>query len=907
MAIPEPKGVQQVPKGDPDEGYCGRAYKAIGANLGSLKTGFRRMGNDFVAEGRSRFMTSANWLGSLGPAGGEAKDVVLRIAADQAALRGGYMVHLDRIGHYSKADREMAGKAHYTGKKSDVTTEGGKAVWQELDDMFGSILRLAQHLEWMRMDPKTQELRAITGSGRGMPTLPSSDGKKVMALAAEDRTNKNTLKASIQIVMLNHRPTMDAIKGMSDVEKDQVYAIGIGADPTEDMSEAVINAGASARRNSDWGFARMKMLHDESMRGVFNYLERQRTELPDWMLEFDPLKLMGFVDRTATMLAASRELGQDMLQWKAILQRMSAQNSPAHAELTGNFMSAQLGRPSGVQMPHTKAILQRLRDYEMARLFGLTIIGPMRNAGQPMTNIIDVPMSAIYESMKEVPPFVSWWIKSATKMREAALGSGAVTAPGANPLTEIGESGIGGAVRTLAWVHMGVIKENEIRAALIGYYGMIGNLKALFDIDANADQGAFGKLLSGVRHLAIDPAEAKVRALERAGLEPDRIEELRADFQEADAMTRGEMMEKAGGLLTQGEKDAIMRRVSRDTQFGLDFATRHIWSGQDPAFAVLFMVKQWGVRQMGFIWERVVREAAKGNGMPLSRFLLATFFLGELYNNARDLVTGQERSMLRRGLAGRYKDDDDKGMNLKAANVGADIIRNIGDGGGIALMMDVMYGWQSILGGPVGSTLLNAVRSQQHRTAASGQNLSSVLDFLDKEFVMTNQYEGLWNNITRSVEEDTPRYFEYNRWRDRSYAYLNDRDAPGFVAKAKATHSRFWAGQSRHLPTERSLTYEDSQDAITDGDVSKAAGLMEELLLTGKTTAARTSIERGIRTARDQRSPLGPVPGDERADFLRAFSADDRKEARRVDREWRRDWDKALLQAQRQERRNRSN
>ena len=252
--------------------------------------------------------------------------------------------------------------------------------------------------------------------------------------------------------------------------------------------------------------------------------------------------------------------------------------------------------------------------------------------------------------------------------------------------------------------------------------------------------------------------------------------------------------------------------------------------------------------------------------------------------------------MINRARSGALTDDDDT-IDWKA--VGLTTIRNIGDGGGLFLLMDVLYGAESFFGGPVGGTAMNGFRAIQHVAVdpSPQQALDAWKDFMDKEFVMTNQWKGGLGRIGRGFDEKFERRFAYNRWRERSYRYLDQRDDPTFGTDVGRLVERFVSG-GRNLPTKRSLAYEDAAEAIIGNRITDAQKDFRDLLRLAKDSDERESMLSGIRTAGRQRSPLGVVPVNERETYLAQYSIEDYREAADLQRSWMADWNTASASAE---------
>lgn len=884
--LPEPKTRTTADRSS----YCDRAAKGLLYAMLDVDAGIREVGTDFMAATRARFSTVANWTRDLGPAGEEASRQIRNVDDNAGRIVGELRARMDDISRYPRAVREEAALAHRALAGGEALSGDARKVYDLLDTSFESIIRMAQVLGVRRQMPDG-ELLPLEGSGRAYPTILNKKGLKVARDAYNNKRSGDALEAALRVTALNHPGIRKGLEAFDAEELLAVHKVAMGHTP-EGASPAVVAAGESIRESVDFGFARLATMHDQSLRGVVPYLERTRVDVPGDMLSLDPVSaLPAFYRRIGLQLAAFREWGPDLLGLDAALGRIMKENGAAQAVLLRNYIGIRLGNPGIGGLPQEARLVQHVRDLTMLRLFGGTFIGPLRNAGQPFTNNIDQPIGAHVRALKELPPFVHKWVEHAQPLRKMIIRSGALTFE--NPITEFGTTFIGPKARKAAVIHVAAVAENEYRSAAIGYYGLLMNVRRLMEMQG--EQGPIAKTLQGIRHLSLDPEAAVGRAIERSGMDPKKIERIRQRAQDATPEELQALLDTPTEVLTEEDWLTAMRRASRDTQFGMEFADRHVYSGQDNAYSVIYMLKNWGVRQVGFIYERVVKEAALGNAKPLVKFLAATFFLGELYNNVRDAVTGNERSLINKIRSGESD----------AQTVAFTTLTNIGDGGGVGILMDVMFGWSNLAFGPAGSTGMNLLRAGQHVVQNPEQAATAAKDFLDREFVVTGQARGITNRIKEASREEHSRFFDYGQWRGRSFNYLTERDRPTPGDKVKAGAIRFMRGRGGHFPSERSLTYEQAAKAITGNDIDGAASYIERLLRTAEGDAKEvTSILAGLNTARSQRSPLGPVPQNERAKFLAQFSETERREGRTLQRDWMRDWNAAVRKARKSARRN---
>lgn len=852
---------------------------------------------------RARTYEVHRWLQQLGPAGEEAGRQVWRVSDDAEIARGKLMVGLERLRSQKikSADEQAAMRALYRGDDGSELTGGARAAYDEMASRFEMILRTAKLLEVQRahVNPDgTVTYRPIEGAGNPYPTIPNAEGREILKDAAKGRRNTRVIDAAFVYVENNVPQVKQLFRDLNAAERRHAHQVALGHVP-DGISDAARAAGEALAEHAEKGFSALAKYHDDAMRGTVPYLERERIQLPEHMIEFDPHKaLPHFFRRQALMLAAFREWGNDMGGFASTIERIAAENGAGTKARLKDYVSTQLGVPIAdtpnqvvrdgkpVAVRTEKQILQGVRDLTMLRIFGGTVLGPLRNLGGSFTNATDMPVSAWVRSIKELPPFLHRFVKSAQALREMIVESGSIT--GESALTDFGGTLVGRNARKAAVIHNLSIEESEFRSAAIGYLGAQENIRRLLQMQG--EKGPIAKALLGLRHLSSDPGGAVERALQRSGIPAERIQQIKERAANATPQELKALIDKPTDALSYDEWMTAMRRASHDTQFGYTFANRHVFSGQDDTWSMIYMLKNWGVRQIGYVRDYVISELGKGNAKPLVKLLGTTFLVGELYNIGRDMVTGSEHSMLSQE---RNKGDVD---------IGASIIRNIREGGAIGILADVMWGWGNLVFGPIGSTVADATEMAAHSLAMPSQTPTAVKEFVQNQLVVSRQARGVWERLTAETEAKHDRFFATRRWRDRGFDFVSDQENPTLPEKAQENAIQWVAGLQRFRPTERSLTYDQVSAHITGGNVDDAADYVRRLLATAKTADERASILKGLETAKRHRSPLGPVPVRDRAAFLAQFSPAERSEARRLQAEWERDWERAVQLGKRPQR-----
>jgi hypothetical protein len=837
---------------------CNRATRRMAEIVGDIEdTALKVIQGGPVGRGfLPRVMQSSNWIRTLSAAGEELASSIDRVSREHQRLRGVFVDKLNTMMRgVSTADRIAAAKVA-DGVKGDFTPTQ-VALGQKLkNELLDPIMKMAQALDGYRITPDGKKV-PIKGSGRAFPTVYNKAGREWLDAASKSG---------------------DKDARVLEWAQKQV------AEGKAESIDAAIGEAAFRRENS--------------MRRKNHYLEALRSEIDPEFREWDPLTaLPDFLDQQALHLAGAREWGWNLEAARGLARRVGSETRDNSKErLIVGYLEGAFGIPSDRILKEDRALLAWVRLYMRARIFGGTFVGPLRNLGQPYTNTPDVPLAAHVRALKDYPPVVGRFVQSGQELRREALRAGAN--PAESPMTGFAfdrMDGLGDTeslrslqrfvptaknfVDALTTMHDRSVKSNNYRAAVIAKYGLEENVNRL--IHLTGDKTPIGRAMDMIYGFSVDPEGAARRAIERRGVDPDAAMRAVRD----------------GKGVTPEMVEAAMFYGSTDSQFGYTLASAPIFSGQSPLFNTLFFLKQFGIRQTGFIYEHVLKEMALGNAKPMVKFIGATFALGEAYNLARDIVSGSERSMTMNALF-------NPANNSKEA-VAFRFMRNVADGGGLGLLQDVVWGFTQFIGGPIGGTFGNGLRGAAYivsappglKAEATGR---AIVRTMDREFVATGQWTGIFRRALGAAEGETPRFFEVNAVRQRGYEWLDQQriKEEGWSSQGAKTARDFVIGRGPNRPGERTIFYENMSAAITRND-ARGAEEAVRAVLRETPRSDRTRVENAFRTSMNNRSPLGMLNQEQKDEFLNSLSASERARLNRIDRDWRRDASQAIDRASR--------
>lgn len=840
---PEPKELRTIGLTDDDARAVLRALRDAGEETAATSKGLTKIG-------RRTFQRGTNWMRSLGENGRKLADDIDQIDNRAAKREAQDLAGLEEaLRGLSRAQREQVAKLGSglmtEGVADPALVERAEAIRKILD----RIMPEANSVGLRRL--VAGERVEIGGSGKWMPQVPNREGQRVLEAAKE--------------------------RGLADPAvrqwAEEMVKDGLAVD-LEDARRRIVGY-----RNRVLAGQEASTLHQQ-LRGLNPYLESTRFELPERYRDWDLAHILPrVVERNWLTVEAARQWGPQLESAGKLIRQTELESEPGVARVIQDFVSHRLG-VGGIVMRSDARLASHLSSYETIMRLGFSVLSTVRQIGQRVTNTADLPLAVQFRALKDFPPILNRFLPSAKRIRKAIEGTGAVRAR--TPLTQI-ERG-GGVSERLARGSLELSgfmageRGNQYTTALMARYGLEHDLKQLMRLQ---DMGRVRQALEGLVRLTLPTGGglegAVVRRLNRSGMSDEAIAKA--------------MME--GGTITPDQFELAMHRANKDRNFALTFATERVWWGNSPWLRLAAKFKPFVLDQTGLIWNNVVKEAVKGHTAPLVKFLGWTFLMGEIYNIARDSVTGNEESFTFSNLR-------DPSANDSAGEVGLRVLKNIGDGGGLGLLQDILWGVSDFIAGPFyGSTMTNLGEAAIHSIQRPAQTGLALVRFVGRESSVLKQAGPMRQRIDR-LQDENNRYFEVRRWRGRAFDFRRDREAEGLGALAQRTATEAITGRFRRFtPTPNTLSYGYTADAITAGDVDEAGEYLSRVL-SGLDAEELEGAVSAIRSSMAARSPLGPIAEADRVEFLRSFPASQRSEALSLNGKWRRDYIGALQAAVRE-------
>jgi len=634
--------------------------------------------------------------------------------------------------------------------------------------------------------------------------------------------------------------------------------------------EIVKNGGAKDEKTAlgqilEWREARL--------RGINPYLESFRTLMPEEYVNFNAKRLLpSLLHRNAMFVEAVREWGKNFENAKSAMTLIGTEH-PKAATALFDWLKAHFDpAPGGAGDRLAKSV----SNWETLTKLGFSPLSVIRNAGQRITNTIQFGPGTVVEAMAKYPPIARLWLKSAQHIESRIERTGAVGLP--TELTDVASDARLYRLTSAALRPFSAIEhENRVTSALVASIGLQKDMARL--IGAGLPRGRIAEALESVMSATglRDPLSASER----------RVQKLTN-------MTDAELARKvaSGTKLSNAELKDAMQRMVQNTQFPLTLASERIWWASHPWVRQLAKFKTWGADQLGFIYNEVVKEAAKGNLGPFTRFSLAMIVTGEVYNALKDWATGSDQSVTQYAVGGG------KDTSQIMQRIGSDFI----GGGGIGMVSDLTYGLLSTVLGPAAGTGVNLTEAARNIYQKPAQTGTAVRKFFREEFMIARQSEGVLNRIDKRFFNENNRWLEATKIRNKIANYQSERKAPGVVGQLdQAVLGMLRSGVRSADQGPNALGYEYAARQIDVGDTGDAADFLARTLKgTDRTEFAKTVD--GIKKSMQDHSPLGKVSQDDLGGFLNTLSPDDRAAAISLQRKWLKDYSDAIRQAVSQER-----
>jgi hypothetical protein len=700
--------------------------------------------------------------------------------------------------------------------------------------------------EWARMGG-TRSGAPARGSGRPIPQAPNREGFKVLGAADRGDLSDAKVRKLAQHVL----ETNDDIDNLEDA------------------------------------LAAIRAYNKEVTSAKSAYLERSRTinlppELRDWdlrrilpsvidraSLRIESARMWGLRDLSPRAEGASVRVGdQELPDLNRAIDRInSIDEDGVMGKKLAEYFSVELGSPQGIISRRSQRTFGILSNLESLQRLGFSISWPIRNLFQRFTNTVDMPVSARLRALRDYPPLINFMFSRAKEIERQMLEAGTIK-PQASVLaqTELTGSPLQRLTSFALGAGIKAEKGNQIYTSLVARYALETDMTRLLQMGELPRTRRFMDALIGAGE------GATRRRLGRLGFSD---EEIAAKIADGAARLTDEELDRAAFLLVS------------DRQFPLNLASKRMWWATSPAGRYLAKFKPFAFDQTGFMYHVVLGEAVKGNVSPLAQFIATTTLTGIAWQEAMDLVKGGERSAAG-DIFGADKEIQERALG---------VIDAMQEGGGLGLMADTIYGPMSLIGGPGAGSALNigaqAIDAARTRGRFKGEATRKTIE---RQIPGFPQVEGVVRRVQNQVEKEHRRFFLSRKWRDRGRGFVNDKRTPSLFEKGIRFAERTLEGVPGFSRTERTLGYEFAARAIDGNDIDAAAEHIATLL-EGKPRNEWGEIVEGAKQSAANKSPLGKVGKDDLREFLNTFSTTERSEAKRLERQWRRDYNTAIRRA----------
>jgi len=795
--------------------------------------------------------------------------------------------YLDRASHSSPG----LFFRHKVQKGIDFIASMG-AAGEEIARQIKEVSRPAMHRRGIQQTDATRALRGLSKadriraakiadgqSARGASPAAAKAGKRLKEILDRDLADGMSLGDIMRTVGGMKRPlggsgkafptTLNA-KGRRVVE--EAYRRGAGSPRVKALLEEMVKSGKYA--DEDHALAALRQFRDQQLRGTSPYFERERLTLPDDYREWDPnLVLPRHFERTAFFLEGARRWGADFQGLQPLIARLSRESGEAESKIVENFIRTKFGL-AGTVPRFDQRVYGALSNYEtLSKLTG--IFSPVLNFGQRFVNSADMPLSAQFRALKDLPPGLNAWLPASRKLKEWIRRTGAIS--GINPVTELAAQGPRGArlAKTLLAPFMVVARGNEFHSALVARYALEADITALHRIQGR--NGPLGKMFEMIRALAIDPKGATARRIERRGLDPEKA---------LDMFRKGERMNEA-------EWAAIMQKAVEDEQFALNIMTEPIWWDTNPFLRLLFKFKTFTVRQTGFIYERIAKEAMLGNVAPLIKFLGAAAIMGEAYHLSKDILSGKDQSVTSL-LAQR---DPEKRTQEEIA---ARVLANMGAQGAFGVVADLHYGLTNFIIGPAGSSVQTLLDAGAHLNQDPTQVGTVIREAVRDEIVLSRQTEALLIQAKEAFDGTTHRFRNYHRIRNAAFEFQEKKNETGIAQQLTRAIDRALTGPIQYRVTDRTLRYQYAARSVTAQDVEAAGEYLGQIFSKAESPREVIDLANSAKISMRRNAPMGNLSEADRKEFLSLLSPSRRTEARRLRSAWIRDYEAAIRAGRRE-------
>lgn len=655
-------------------------------------------------------------------------------------------------------------------------------------------------------------------------------------------------------------PQVPNKKGKAFLEEAEVQ----GAKSHRVFAWAQIKVQDGKFKSIDSAIAALQNYRKERLRGTEGYFEGTRkVELDLDMREWSPGKILpGIIEGGWENIEGARQWGitkdGNFKRIRSSIEQIRGEVGVDQANILEDYIKAQYGQ--------SRASITAKKWSRGAR--AVQFIGKL--AFSPLTitrNILDryakgLTHGTIGTNIRasiKFPPVVNMFMETSRKIQDEMIRKGAVLGHGhLSEGLDFGGGIMGIASKPFALSEKG----NQTYIALVKQMQLEADIKRLNEMGGK--DGTVSKMFDGVLAV-VGKSQQQTRSRVLTNLTNDQL---------ADALSQGEIDSD-----TMAE---VLHRTVTDSAFPLTLASKRMWWGNRPWVQTMTQFKIWSADQMRFIYKDVLGyTVATGDPSRLFRFILGTWIAGELYNIARDFLTGKDES-----LASTLKDED--GRNFK--DIARSVANALVDGGIVGMLADLTYGISDWALGPT----VASIESLAARGFSAAIDPATTIDGL-KMFVLDDvpaakQAQGVLDRIDRTFFEENNLTENYAKWRKRSFDF---RKKKGDLTAAETTIGKAIFSRTKRIPTPRSLSLELISRQVLVGDVEDAADYIIGIFKDTKPEKLK-DLRQSFKQSAITNSPMGNIKRDDIPEFLNQFSTENQEQIKSLQRQWQKNYSEAI-------------
>ena len=788
--------------------------KRLGSTIKSAITGAKELFSRNV----KRYTAHVRGLGAEGKQVAKDFDEITQRAQKQ--INNSSLDARQILKGVNKENRELIAKTI-----NSRITKPPKWIKQRADKLRDVLDKLLNEAKQLGVQRRVGGVKLeIAGTGKAFPQVLNADGEKILRQAGKHGVNS---------------PDVLAVA-------EEMVALG------------------KAKSVEDY-VAALQHFRDDQLRGISGYLERERVELPDRFLEWDPDRVLdNLFQKNWLFIEGVRQWGADKagLSFPKLavqIESVRAASGSDEAKLLDQFVKAAFGREL-LSSEASRQISAVARGYQFLTKIALSPLTITRNMLDRFNKVMSfAPLSVQLKTLKEYPPFINAFLKHSKEIEEEMIRRGAVFSN-----TAIGEGYQPGHLLTKVAGKAFAASErgNQIYIALAKKNAIDANLQLL---RRTVDPRVFrildkrwGNLMSPFEVIGKSPTQALLRLRELGN------EEMLAKIESVDDISPD--------LL-----DAILHKTVRDNAFPVVLSTKRSWWDNKPFVRMLTQFKVWGTDQIGHVWNDVIKDTVKHRDpSKMIGWIVSMAITGEIYNILRDFILAKDESLLK-----TLSDSERR----NARDISVPILKDIIDGGAVGIFADIIYGLFNLIGGPSAQTLVNMGDTTAKVIWNPTQAKDALKQIAIKETPALRQVQGLFDKIDARFNQNNLTQ-DYYKWRRRAWEWSHNKKFPTLGDKAKEKAIKSLLGWTRRVPQERTFSYEMITRNILVGDTERASDFLFFLLRKADTPDEQESIERGIQTALDKSSPLGGVADEDLGEFFKSMTSEQRREAVSLQLQW---------------------